>query len=71
MILGSKVQSVRRADNRAAICEPIVYIMWDPRHLTTLYASMASYGDSFTFTFIQITLKRNFLAVCKDLRFLQ
>jgi hypothetical protein len=29
MILGSKVRPVRKADNFAAIFEPIVYIMWD------------------------------------------
>jgi hypothetical protein len=30
MSLGSKVQWVRRAGNLTAICEPIVYTMWDP-----------------------------------------
>jgi hypothetical protein len=30
MFLGSKVQRMRKADNLAAICEPIVYTMWDP-----------------------------------------
>jgi hypothetical protein len=43
MFLGSKVRRVRKADNFTAICEPIVYTMWDPEHLTT-----ACYGDSFT-----------------------
>jgi hypothetical protein len=37
------------ADNLTAICDPIVYKMWEPRHLTTLWASTASYRDSFTF----------------------
>jgi hypothetical protein len=36
MFLGSKVRRVRRADNLTAIYEPIVYTMWDPKHLTTL-----------------------------------
>jgi hypothetical protein len=36
MFLGTKVRLVRGADNLAAIYEPIVYTMWDPRHLTTL-----------------------------------
>jgi hypothetical protein len=30
---------VRKTDNLAAICEPIVYNMWEPRLLTTLWAS--------------------------------
>jgi hypothetical protein len=30
--------------------------MWNPQHLTTLKASRACYGDSFTFT---LTLKKN------------
>jgi hypothetical protein len=36
MFLGSKVRRVRKADNLTAICEPIVWAMWDPQHLTTL-----------------------------------
>jgi hypothetical protein len=34
MCLGSKVRPVSRADNLAAICEPIVQTMWDPQHIT-------------------------------------
>jgi hypothetical protein len=30
MFLGSRTRSARRADNLTAICEPIVYTMWDP-----------------------------------------
>jgi hypothetical protein len=30
MFLESKVQPVRKADNLTAICEPIVWTMWDP-----------------------------------------
>jgi hypothetical protein len=48
MFLGSIVRWVRRADNLTAIYEPILYIMLDPEHLKTLYASKARYGDSFT-----------------------
>jgi hypothetical protein len=40
---------VRKADNITAICEPIVWIMWEPQYLTTICASMTWYGDSFTF----------------------
>jgi hypothetical protein len=36
MFWGSKVGPVRRADNLTTICEPIVWTMWDPQHLTTL-----------------------------------
>jgi hypothetical protein len=38
----------RRADNLTAICEPIVYTMWEPRCLTSLCVSTAYYKDSFT-----------------------
>jgi hypothetical protein len=48
MFLWSKALLVRRADNLTAICEPTVYTMWDPYHITTLWASNACCGDSFT-----------------------
>jgi hypothetical protein len=35
--------------NLTAIFEPIVYKMWDPQRLTTLWAFTAWYRDSFTF----------------------
>jgi hypothetical protein len=38
-----------KADNLTTICEPTVYKMWEPRCLTTLWASTACYRDSFTF----------------------
>jgi hypothetical protein len=40
----------RKADGFTSICEPIVYKMWEPRRLTTLWASTACYRDSFAFT---------------------
>jgi hypothetical protein len=40
---------VRKADNFTAICEPIVWKMWESRRLTILWASTACYRDSFTF----------------------
>jgi hypothetical protein len=46
---GGKGRTVRKADNITAICEPIVLKMWEPRRLTTLWAFMACYRDSFTF----------------------
>jgi hypothetical protein len=30
MFLSSKAQSERKADNLAAVCEPIVQTLWDP-----------------------------------------
>jgi hypothetical protein len=39
---------VRKADNLIAICEPIAQKMWEPRRLTTLWATTACYRDSFT-----------------------
>jgi hypothetical protein len=38
---------VRGADNLTAICEPIVYKMWELPRLTNLWASTACYRDSF------------------------
>jgi hypothetical protein len=48
--MGGKERPAHEADV-TAICEPIVWKMWEPRPLTTLWASMACYRDSFTFTF--------------------
>jgi hypothetical protein len=39
----------REIDNLTAIYESIVWIMWEPRRLTTLWASTACYRDSFIF----------------------
>jgi hypothetical protein len=41
-----------KADNFIAICELIVWEMWESQPLTTLWAFTACYWDSFTFTFI-------------------
>ena len=38
-----------KADNLTSICEPIVWKMWEPRCLTTLWAFMACYRNRFTF----------------------
>jgi hypothetical protein len=45
---GSKGRPASKPD-LTAICEPIVYKMWEPRRLTALWASTACYRDSFTF----------------------
>jgi hypothetical protein len=47
---GGKGWPTREADNLTVIWEPIVYKMWEPQRLTTLWAFMACYRDSFTFT---------------------
>jgi hypothetical protein len=52
MFLGIRARPVVRADNPAAICEPIVQTMWDGQRLTTLYPSKACYGDTLTFTYL-------------------
>jgi hypothetical protein len=46
---GGKGQTVCGADILTTICEPTVYKMWECRRITTLWAFMASYSDSFTF----------------------
>jgi hypothetical protein len=48
---GGKGRPARKADNLTAICELIVYKMWEPRRLTTLWARTACYRDSFTLFF--------------------
>jgi hypothetical protein len=50
-IPGGEGQPACKADNFTAICEPIVYKMWEPQHLTALWVSTAHYRDTFTFTF--------------------
>jgi hypothetical protein len=39
---GGEGLPARKADNFTAICEPIFYKMWEPRLLTTTWASTAS-----------------------------
>jgi hypothetical protein len=41
---GGKGRPARKADNYTAICELVVYRMWEPRRLTTLWASTASFA---------------------------
>jgi hypothetical protein len=49
-IPGGEGRPARKADKLTAICEPIVYKMWKPQHLTALWVSMACCRDTFTFT---------------------
>jgi hypothetical protein len=48
---GGKGRPARMTDNLTAVCEPIVWKMWEPRRVTTLWAFTACYRDSFTFFF--------------------
>jgi hypothetical protein len=41
----------RKTQNLTNICEPILYKMWEPQYLTTLWSSTVCYRDSFTFSF--------------------
>jgi hypothetical protein len=58
-----KGRQAREAENLTAIRKQIVWKMWEPRRLTTLWASTACYRDSFTFFF----LFRPFCGVSMDL----
>jgi hypothetical protein len=48
---GGKGQQARGTNDLTANCEPIVWKMWEPRRLTTLWAFMVCYCDSFVFLF--------------------
>jgi hypothetical protein len=41
------------SDNFTATCEPTVKKMWEPRHLTSIWASTVCYRDNITFIFLQ------------------
>jgi hypothetical protein len=51
-----KGRPARKADNLTAICEPVVWKMWEPGRLTTLWTSTAFYRDSFTFFYLDIII---------------
>jgi hypothetical protein len=46
---GGKRRQARKADTLTTINDMIVEKMWEPRHLTTVWAFTVCYGDSFTF----------------------
>jgi hypothetical protein len=48
-ILGGKGRPARKADYLTAVCEPIIYKMWEPQPFTNLWASTACYRHSFAF----------------------
>jgi hypothetical protein len=47
-----------KVDNLTAICEPIIQKISEPRRLTTLRATTASYKDSATFYLRQLEAKQ-------------
>jgi hypothetical protein len=49
--LGGKGWPALEAGNLIAICEQIVYKMWEPRYLTTLWASQPETGIVLYFIF--------------------
>jgi hypothetical protein len=51
-VTGSKLRLAHKADNSTTICVPIVWKMWEPQCLTTLWASTAFYTDIFTFFYV-------------------
>jgi hypothetical protein len=56
--MGVKGQPARKADNFTAICEPIVYKMWEPRRLTTLWAPRLVTGIALLFTFLHVFIPK-------------
>jgi hypothetical protein len=56
---------MRKADNLTAICEPIVYNIWEPRSLTTLFSSTACYRDSFNLYPILLVLVEDLLWIVR------
>jgi hypothetical protein len=61
---GGKVRPASKADNLITICGLIAQKMWEPRRLTTLWASMACYRDSFTFLYIYMDSSLHMWYVC-------
>jgi hypothetical protein len=54
-IPGGKGLPALKADNLPANYKPIVWKMWEPRRLTTLWAFTACYRDSITFSLTLIS----------------
>jgi hypothetical protein len=53
---GLKGRPENKPGNFTAICEPIFYKIWEPRHLTTLWAFTACYRDNFIFLYVSLHL---------------
>jgi hypothetical protein len=52
MFLESRTRTAREADNLTASCEPIVWTVWEPQRLITLWASTACYWIALLSLFI-------------------
>jgi hypothetical protein len=61
IFLWGKGLSARKVENLTTICEPSVYKMWDPRHLTALWASTACYRGS------SVRKADNITAICEPI----
>jgi hypothetical protein len=57
---GDKGRPARKSDNLTALSEPFVYVMWEPRRLTNLWAFTA-------FFFVTLFALRPLLAYCASL----
>jgi hypothetical protein len=51
---GDQAQPAWRAANLSVICELIVKKMWDPRHVTNPWTSVACYDDIFPYLMIHL-----------------
>jgi hypothetical protein len=69
---GSKGRPARKADKLTAICEPIIYKMWEPRRPTNLWVSTPCYRDSFSLIFylrlsVHPTISTAFSLFCRTI----
>jgi hypothetical protein len=64
---GSKALPARNTDNFTAICESIVYEMWEPRRLTTLQASTACTRNLPGSKALPARRTDNFTAICESI----
>jgi hypothetical protein len=54
-----KGRPARKADDHTAICELIVYKMWEPRHLTTLWPSRPVTGIALPLLQLHLAVKQD------------
>jgi hypothetical protein len=63
----AKGRPARRTDNLTAICEPTLWKMWEPRCITTLWASTACHSDSVTKELPRQTFPMDILSLAFEL----
>jgi hypothetical protein len=51
---GGEGRPARKVDNLTAICEPIVWELWEPRRLTALWVSTTCFRDSFAVFYLRV-----------------